>query len=75
MKAFLLRLLRFYQRNISPYKPPRCRYYPTCSNYAVEAIETRGAFVGGLLAVWRLLRCNMFSPGGYDPVPHKRGDK
>ena len=72
MKQILLRLLRFYRAKISPLKPPMCRYYPTCSVYAIEAIETHGALRGTLLAVWRLLRCNPLSPGGYDPVPPKR---
>ncbi len=68
----MLRLLRFYRNHISPHLPPMCRYYPTCSRYAIEAIETHGALRGGLLALWRLLRCNPLSPGGYDPVPPKR---
>ncbi|MBQ9552451.1 MAG: membrane protein insertion efficiency factor YidD [Clostridia bacterium] len=72
MKQFLLRLLRFYRTKISPHKPPMCRYYPTCSEYAVEAIETHGAFFGSLLAIRRLLRCNVLFPGGYDPVPPKK---
>ncbi len=49
-----------------------CKYYPTCSCYAIEAIETHGALKGGLLAVWRILRCNPMSAGGYDPVPPKK---
>ncbi len=72
MKQLLLRLLRFYRAKISPLKPPMCRYYPTCSAYAVEAIETHGAFFGSLLAIRRLLRCNVLFPGGYDPVPPKK---
>ena len=72
MKRLLLAALRFYRRHISPHLPPMCRYYPTCSVYAIEAIETHGALRGTLLAVWRLLRCNPLSPGGYDPVPPKR---
>lgn len=75
MKDFLIRLLRFYQRRISPLFGPRCRYYPTCSQYAVEAIERFGAFYGTYLTVKRLLRCNIFFPGGYDPVPEKRKKK
>lgn len=72
MKEFLLRALRFYRRHISPHKPPMCRYYPTCSQYALEAIEIHGAFRGSLLAIRRLLRCNVLFPGGYDPVPPKK---
>ena len=64
--------IRFYQKYISPRKRYACcKYLPTCSQYSLEAIETRGPFVGSLLALWRLLRCNPFSRGGYDPVPQK----
>ncbi|QAT51174.1 membrane protein insertion efficiency factor YidD [Caproiciproducens sp. NJN-50] len=69
MKSVLVLLIRFYQKAISPYKKPCCKYYPTCSNYAVEAIERFGAFRGFFLALYRVLRCNPFSRGGYDPVP------
>ena len=72
MKSFLLSLIRFYQKHISPLLPPMCRYYPTCSNYAVEAIRVHGAFKGTLLAVLWLMRCNILFPGGYDPVPPKK---
>ena len=72
MKKLLLRFIRFYQRRISPLLPPMCRYYPTCSQYAVEAIETHGAFKGFFLTVFRLMRCNVLFPGGYDPVPPKK---
>ncbi|MEE1321534.1 MAG: membrane protein insertion efficiency factor YidD [Acutalibacteraceae bacterium] len=72
MKKVILALIRFYRRHISPHLPPMCRYYPTCSCYAIEAIETHGAFKGSLMAAWRILRCNPFSQGGYDPVPPKR---
>ena len=72
MKRVLLAVIRFYRRYISPHLPPMCRYYPTCSCYAVEAIETHGALKGTLLAAWRVLRCNPFSAGGYDPVPPKK---
>lgn len=66
----LLRMpIRFYQLAISPMTPPSCRYFPTCSNYALEAIEKYGALKGGWLAVRRILRCHPFRPGGYDPVP------
>lgn len=69
MKKILIWLIRFYQKNISPAGGPCCKYYPTCSQYGIEAIEKYGAIKGGLLAVWRILRCNPFSKGGYDPVP------
>ncbi|QUC66765.1 membrane protein insertion efficiency factor YidD [Aristaeella hokkaidonensis] len=70
MKRFLLFLIRFYRRELSHRKrKPTCRYIPTCSEYAVTAIERYGAWKGGLMALWRLLRCNPFSKGGYDPVP------
>ena len=69
MKRFLLGLIHFYQRYISPGLPPRCRFIPTCSQYAVEAIEKYGALKGGWLAFRRVLRCNPFHKGGYDPVP------
>lgn len=72
MKRVLIALIRFYQTAVSPYKRPCCKYYPTCSNYAVEAIERFGAFKGSFLALFRILRCNPFSRGGYDPVPEKR---
>ena len=62
-------MIRMYQRYISPVKITRCPYCPTCSNYALEAIEKHGALKGSLLASWRILRCNPFSRGGYDPVP------
>ena len=60
--------IRFYQRFISPAIPKRCRYYPSCSQYAVLAIRRYGVLRGLVLAGWRLLRCNPFSDGGYDPV-------
>ena len=72
MKKLIIKSIRFYQRIISPLFGPRCRYYPTCSQYAVEAVERFGAFKGSILAVLRLLRCNPFFPGGYDPVPEKK---
>ena len=71
MKRFLLWLLSAYKRNISPTLPIACKYLPTCSEYAYTAIERFGVCRGGLMAVWRVLRCNPFSRGGYDPVPHK----
>ncbi|MEA4992325.1 MAG: membrane protein insertion efficiency factor YidD [Oscillibacter sp.] len=69
MKRILLALVRFYRRAISPLRPPCCRFYPTCSQYALEAIEKYGALKGGYLALRRVLRCNPFHRGGYDPVP------
>ena len=69
IKKGMIRLIRIYQKYISPYKRTKCPYAPTCSAYAVEAIEKHGALKGGLLTLWRLLRCNPFSHGGYDPVP------
>ena len=70
MKRLLLAILRFYRRQISPLHPPSCRFSPTCSAYAVEAIEKYGAAKGGWLALRRLLRCHPFHRGGYhDPVP------
>ena len=72
MKTVLRILLRGYQRWISPALPPSCRYGPSCSNYALEAIELHGALRGSLLAAWRVLRCHPFVRGGYDPVPRPR---
>ncbi len=72
MKKALLWLIRFYQTAISAYTKPKCKYYPTCSNYGIEAIERFGAIKGSALTIWRVLRCNPFSKGGYDPVPDKK---
>ncbi len=69
MKNLLIKGIKFYQRNISPYKGYKCPYIPTCSQYGLEAIQKYGALKGGLLALWRIIRCNPFSKGGYDPVP------
>jgi putative membrane protein insertion efficiency factor len=68
-RTFLLTLLRGYKWAVSPLLPPACRYVPTCSEYAAEAIERYGAFRGSAMAVWRVLRCHPFVRGGYDPVP------
>ena len=68
-KRMLLALILFYRRNISPMFPPCCRFIPTCSEYAMEAVEKYGALKGGYLALRRILRCHPFHPGGYDPVP------
>jgi uncharacterized protein len=72
MKKAMLAAIGFYQKYISPRLPDMCRYYPSCSHYAVEAIEVHGAIKGSFLALLRLLRCNILFPGGYDPVPPKK---
>jgi putative membrane protein insertion efficiency factor len=69
VKTVLVLVIRGYQLWISPLFPASCRYYPTCSAYAVEAIEKYGAFSGSWLAIRRITRCHPFRPGGYDPVP------
>ena len=70
MKRILMALVRFYRTAISPYRPPCCRFSPTCSQYALEAVEKYGAWKGGCLALRRLLRCNPFNHDDYfDPVP------
>jgi len=71
VKRILIKLIKAYQR--APLKSHgACRYQPTCSNYAIGAIEEHGAFIGSILTIWRILRCNPFSKGGYDPVPRKK---
>ncbi len=67
MNPLALRLLRLYKRWISPAFPPSCRYVPTCSEYAMEAVERYGAWRGGIMAAWRVLRCHPLAKGGYDP--------
>jgi hypothetical protein len=68
-RGILLALIRLYQKFISPALPPNtCRFYPSCSHYGYQAIYKHGFIKGGWMAVWRLLRCNPFNPGGYDPV-------
>lgn len=69
MKQILIALVKFYRVAVSPYRPACCRFYPTCSQYALEAIDKYGALKGGYLALRRILRCNPFHKGGYDPVP------
>ena len=69
MRSLFVAPIRLYQRFVSPLLPQRCKYYPTCSQYAVEAIRVHGPLRGLLMSGWRLLRCNPFSNGGYDPVP------
>ena len=68
-KKPVMAAIRFYQRGISPLFPPRCRYIPTCSEYALQAVEKYGAAKGTVLAAKRFLRCNPFHKGEYDPVP------
>ena len=68
MKRALLKLFRFYQTSVSPLFPPRCRYIPTCSEYAVQAIQKYGPARGMLKALWRIIRCNPLHPGGFDPA-------
>ena len=65
-------LIRFYQTFISPLLGPSCKYHPTCSNYAIDAFRQHNLFYASWLTVWRVLRCNPFSKGGYDPVPPKK---
>lgn len=69
MKKIFMLAVRGYQKTVPPWKRGYCKYYPTCSAYALEAFERFGAVRGLILAAWRLLRCNPFSKGGYDPVP------
>ncbi|MBR5708379.1 MAG: membrane protein insertion efficiency factor YidD [Oscillospiraceae bacterium] len=69
MKKLLTRLVLFYRKNISPLRPPCCRFIPTCSEYALEALEKYGALKGSWLALRRFLKCHPFHKGGYDPVP------
>ncbi|MCI6676498.1 MAG: membrane protein insertion efficiency factor YidD [Clostridiales bacterium] len=69
MKKLFILCIRAYQKYLSPLKTDRCKYTPTCSQYAIEALEKHGLMKGSILAVWRILRCNPFSKGGYDPVP------
>ncbi len=68
MKRFLIGLVKLYRKFISPMKPPSCRFYPTCSEYALQALEKYGVIKGSWLSVWRILRCNPWNPGGYDPL-------
>lgn len=75
MKRLLICLIKLYQEYISPRHLPCCKYIPTCSSYALQAIERFGFFKGSCLALYRILRCNPFSKGGYDPVPEKREKK
>jgi putative membrane protein insertion efficiency factor len=69
MKLLLLALIRFYKYVISPFLGRRCRFFPSCSEYAAEAVEKHGAFKGALLGLKRISRCHPWNPGGFDPVP------
>jgi len=69
MKNITLAFIKFYQYALSPHFPPSCRYYPTCSSYAYDAVMKYGALRGGFMAVRRIIRCHPFHSGGYDPVP------
>lgn len=71
-RNFAIAIMHGYRKVISPLYGQVCRYYPSCSRYALEAYQQRGFFVGLALTIWRLLRCNPFSPGGIDDVPLKR---
>jgi hypothetical protein len=71
IRSLLLGLIWIYRHTISPMLPPTCRYYPSCSAYGFEALQVHGAAKGAVLAGWRVLRCNPFTPGGLDPVPAK----
>ena len=71
MKTIMIAFIRGYQKFISPLTPPSCRFYPTCSQYGIEAVKTHGALKGGWLTLKRILKCHPFHPGGVDPVPDK----
>jgi len=73
LRKALILPIRFYRRFISPALPNRCRFVPTCSEYAIEALETHGALKGSWLAIRRILKCQPFHPGGFDPVPPRKG--
>ena len=78
VKLLFMGLIRFYQIVLSPlvnWRGPVCKYYPTCSHYGYEAVKLHGAVIGGGMTVWRVLRCNPFGAGGYDPVPPKKDRK
>ena len=73
MRILLINLIKIYKTFISPLLPPRCRFYPSCSSYGLEAIQLHGAFKGSYLTIRRLLKCHPFHEGGIDPVPDKFG--
>jgi len=74
LRRLLLGLVYFYRFGISPYTAPSCRFEPSCSAYAEEALHKHGALRGSLLSIYRILRCNPFSKGGFDPVPPSDGE-
>jgi hypothetical protein len=75
MKKLLIWTIRGYQKMISRYTPPVCRFHPTCSTYAIVSVQNHGFLRGTFLAIWRILRCNPFVPGGHDPVPPSQNTK
>ena len=75
MKLILKTIIKVYQKIISPLTPPSCRFYPTCSHYGLEALETHGALKGSWLAIRRISKCHPFHEGGFDPVPEKASKK
>ena len=74
MKETVIYLIRLYQRYISPLKATKCPYYPSCSEYGIQAVNRYGAFIGLFFALFRIIRCNPFSKGGVNPVPEFNGD-
>jgi putative membrane protein insertion efficiency factor len=68
MRRIIIFFIRGYQKLISPILPPSCRFYPTCSEYAIQAVEKHGVIVGSIKSMWRILRCNPLNKGGYDPI-------
>lgn len=71
MEKLIINLIFLYQKRISPLFKPSCRFYPTCSNYMIEAIKKHGPFFGALMGIFRIIRCNPFNKGGFDTVPNK----
>ncbi len=68
MRKIFILAIKFYKKLISPILPPSCRFYPTCSEYSIQALEKYGVIIGGAKSIWRILRCNPFNQGGYDPI-------
>ena len=68
IKRVMISLIKVYRKYISPMSGPKCKFIPTCSQYSIEAIEKYGILKGGIMSIWRILRCNPFSKGGFDPV-------